>query len=61
VVVAREADHLFQSTCLEMFNPETDEHLNPSVEVHRLVGKLSTAETILRCNVQFPHVHVISW
>jgi len=25
--------------------------MNPSVEVHHLVGKLSTAETLLRCNV----------
>jgi len=32
-------------------HPKTDEHLNPSVEVHHLVGKLSTAETLLRCNV----------
>ena len=41
------SDHLSQSTCLEMLHPKTDEHLNPSVEVHHLVGKLSTAETLL--------------
>jgi len=27
---------------------KTDEHLNPSVEVHHIVGKLSTAENLLR-------------
>ena len=27
--------------------PKTDERVNPSVEVHHLVGKLSTAETLL--------------
>ena len=32
---------------LPMLHPKTDEHLNPSVEVHHLVGKLSTAETLL--------------
>jgi hypothetical protein len=42
--VARVSDHLSQSTCLEMLHPKTDEHVNPSVEVHHLVGKLSTAE-----------------
>jgi len=36
-----------QSTCLEILHPKTDEHVNPSVEVHHLVGKLSTAETLL--------------
>jgi len=36
-----------------MLHPKTDEHVNPSVEVHHLVGKLSTAETLLRCNVKF--------
>jgi hypothetical protein len=30
-----------------MLHPKTDEHVNPSVEVHHLVGKLSTAETLL--------------
>ena len=30
-----------------MLHPKTDEHVNPSVEVHRLVGKLSTAENLL--------------
>jgi len=60
-MVARVADHLFQSTCFEMFDPETDEYLNPSVEVHHLVGNLSTAETLLRCNVQFQHVQVVFW
>ena len=35
------------STCLEMLHPKTNKHLNPSVEVHHLVGKLSTAETLL--------------
>ena len=38
---------LSQSTCLEMLQPKTDEHVNPSVEVRHLVGKLSTAETLL--------------
>jgi hypothetical protein len=39
----RVSDHLSQSTCLEMLHPKTDdEHVNPSVEVHHLVGKLST-------------------
>ena len=45
--MARVADHLSQSTCLEMLHSKTDEHPNPSVEVHHLVGKLSTAETLL--------------
>ena len=36
-----------QSTCLEMLHPKTDEHVNPSVEVRHLVGKLSTVETLL--------------
>jgi len=30
-----------------MLHPKTDEHLNPSVEVHQFVGKLSTAETLV--------------
>jgi hypothetical protein len=30
-----------------MLHPKTDEHVNPSVEVHHLVGKLSMAETLL--------------
>ena len=47
IVVARVSDHLSQSTCLEMLHPKTDEHLNRSVEVHHLVGKLSMAETVL--------------
>ena len=47
IVVARISVHLSQSTCLEMLHPKTDEHVNPSVEVHHLVGKLSTAETLL--------------
>jgi len=51
-VVARVSDHLSQSACLELLHPKTDEHLNPRVEVHHLVGKLSTAETLLRCNVK---------
>jgi len=38
IVVARVSDHLSQSTCLEVLHPKTDEHVNPSVEVHRLVG-----------------------
>jgi hypothetical protein len=51
IVVARVSDH-----------PKTDEHLNPSVDVHNLVGKLSTAETVLRCKVKFQHVQVnICW
>ena len=41
------SDHLSQSTFLELLHPKTDEHMNPSVEVHHLVGKLSTAETLL--------------
>ena len=41
------SDYLSQSTCLEMLHPKTDEHVNPSVEVHHLVGKLSTAETLV--------------
>ena len=40
--------HLFGNVATK-----TDEHVNPSVEVHRLVGKLSTAETRLRCNIKF--------
>jgi len=47
IVVVRVSDHLSQSTCLEMLHPKTHEHVNPSVEVHHLVGKLSTAETLL--------------
>ena len=47
IVVARVSDHLSHSTCLEMLQPKTDERVNPSVEVHRFVGKLSTAETLL--------------
>ena len=47
IVVPRLSDHLSQSTCLEMLHTQTDEHVNPSVEVHHLVGKLSTAETLL--------------
>ena len=47
IVVARVSDHLSQSTCLEILHPKTDEHVNPSVEVQHLVGKLSTAETLL--------------
>jgi len=58
-VVARISDHLSQSTCLEMLHPKTEEHLNPSVEVHHLVGKLSTTETLLRCNVQLQHAQVV--
>ena len=45
--MARVSDHLSQSTCLEMVHPKTGERLNPSVEVHHLFGKLSTAETLL--------------
>ena len=30
-----------------MLHPKTDEHVNPNVEVHHLVGKLSTAESLL--------------
>ena len=30
-----------------MLHPKTDEPVNPSVEVHHLVGNLSTAETLL--------------
>jgi len=31
----------------ETLHPKTDENVNSSVEVHDLVGKLSTAETLL--------------
>ena len=41
------SDHLSQSTRLEMLRPNTDEHPKPNVEMHHLVGKLSTAETLL--------------
>jgi hypothetical protein len=34
-----------------MVHAKTDELVNPSVEVSHLVGKLSTAETLLSCNV----------
>jgi hypothetical protein len=37
------------------------QHLNPSVEVEHLVGKLSTTENLLRCNVKFQHVQVNIW
>jgi len=30
-----------------MLHPKTNEHVNPSLEVRHLVGKLSTAETLL--------------
>jgi hypothetical protein len=30
-----------------MLHPKTDKHVNPSVEVHHFVGKLSMAETLL--------------
>ena len=33
--------------CLEMLHPKTEEHVNRSVEVRHLVGKLSTAETLV--------------
>jgi len=47
IVVNRVSDHLSQSTCLEILHPNTDEHVNPSVEMHHLDGKLSTAETLV--------------
>jgi len=47
IVVAGLSDHLSQSTCLELLHPKTDEHVNPSVEVHHLVEKLFTAESLL--------------
>ena len=47
--------HLFGNVA----SKKTDEHLNHSVEVQNLVGKLSTAETLLRCNVQFQHVQAV--
>jgi len=34
--------HLF-----EIWHPKTDEYVNPSVEMHHIVGKLSTVETLL--------------
>jgi len=52
------SDHLSQSTCLDTLHPKNDEHLNSSVEVHHLVGKLSAAETLLRCNVKFLVINV---
>ena len=66
IVVARVSDHLSQSTCLEMLHPKTDEHANPSVEVHHLVGILSTDETLLRTEVQLkvptcPGKHLLNW
>ena len=45
------SDHLSQSTCLEMLHPKTDDRVNPIVEVHHLVWKLSAAETLMRCNI----------
>jgi hypothetical protein len=30
-----------------MLHPKADEHLNPRVEVYHLVGKTSTAESLL--------------
>jgi hypothetical protein len=45
--VASVSDHISHYPCLEMLHPTTDEHLTPSVEVHHLVGKLSTAGTLL--------------
>jgi len=36
-----------------MLHPKTDEHVNPSVDVHHFDGKLSTAETLLMRNVKF--------
>jgi hypothetical protein len=51
------SDHLW-----EKLYPITKEHVNPSVEVHHLDGKLSTAETLLRCcNVMFQHDQVNIW
>jgi len=38
---------------------KTNEHPNPSMEVHHLVGKLSTAETLLGGNIKFQHVQVV--
>ena len=35
------------------------EHVNPSVEVHHLVGKLSTAENLLRCNICIPRSFLV--
>jgi hypothetical protein len=47
--------NISQSTCLEMLHPKTDEHVNPSVEVHHLVGELSTAEkyVCISCTIVF--------
>ena len=47
IVMDRVSDRLSQSTCLEILHPKTDEHVNPSVQVRHLVGKLSTSETLL--------------
>jgi len=48
-----------------MLHPKTDEHLNPSVEVLHLVGKLFTAETLLtevqRKVPTFPGKHLLKW
>jgi hypothetical protein len=41
-----------------MLHPKIDEHVNPSVEMHHLVGKLSTAEILLRPDIMFQHVQV---
>jgi hypothetical protein len=35
-----------------MLHPKTNEHVNPSVEVHHFVGKLFMAETLL---TEVPH------
>ena len=43
-----------KSSCLEMLQLKPDEHVSLTVEVRHLVGKLSTTETLLRCNVNFP-------
>jgi hypothetical protein len=44
-----------------MFHPKTDEHLNVGVEVHYLVGKLSTAETLLSKFPACPGKHLLKW
>jgi hypothetical protein len=48
-----------------MLYPKTNEHVNPSVEVRHLVGKLSTAETLLtevqRKVLTRPGKHLLKW
>ena len=47
IVVARVSEHLSQSIRLEILHQKPEKNANPIVEVCYLVGKLSTAETLL--------------